>query len=92
MIPYTSSIALFYFGVGDYRYIIADFPKYYFFSKRYIPIVKSEMRRLSIAQPESVNNYLNRVEHLFQHYLLDKKIESIEQSRINYLKIRKVAD
>ena len=43
MIPYTSSIALFYFGVGDYRAIIIDFPMKLLTRDEFVPIAKPNM-------------------------------------------------
>ena len=46
-----------YFGVGDYRAIIADFSIELFMGSGFIPIAKAEMNRLNLAQLKSVNNY-----------------------------------
>ena len=45
--PSKLSILPYYFGIGDHRVIIADFPIKYFIGEGFVPIMKSEMRRLT---------------------------------------------
>ena len=76
--PILTSILLHYFGVGDYRCFIVDFLKSLFFSKDLIPLARSNMRRLTLVQLWSVQNYLEKAEQLLDHYRVGIKI--------NYLK------
>ena len=58
----STSILLHYFRVGDHRCIIADFLREVFFGSQTISIVKAKMRRLSLSQPQSVTNYIQKAE------------------------------
>ena len=53
-----ASIALFYFGVGNYRAFIIDFPYKALFGSDFILIVKLEIRRLISCQETVVDNYI----------------------------------
>ena len=48
--------------MGDHRCFIANFSKDLFFGSETIPIGKAEMHQLSLAQPQSVTNYIQKVE------------------------------
>ena len=75
--PSSISVLLHYFSVGDHRCFIADFSKDLFFGEGTIPIVKAEMHRLSLSQPQSVTNYVEKAELLLTYHKIDKKINSI---------------
>ena len=62
------SIIPHYFSIGDHRAIVADFLKNTFFGDRYIPIIRPEIRRLLMAQPQSISNYIKRSKQLFIHH------------------------
>ena len=49
VIPSSLSILLYYFSIGDHRCFIVDFPMEYFIGEGTIPIVQSEICRLTTS-------------------------------------------
>ena len=76
--PYTSSIALFYLGIGDYRIFIIDFPIELVIGDRFILICRPSMRRLISCHPSSVSNYIQHLEFLFKYYRIKEKLDALE--------------
>ena len=52
---------------------------------RFIPIVHPEMRRLTLSNKGSVNQYLSRVQTLFYYHQINKKIDRLKENW-NHLK------
>ena len=68
-----TSIAPFYFRVGNHYAFIVDFPMEILFRDKFVPLARSEMRRFS-KQLSSVEKYLQKGEALFTHYKMDRKV------------------
>ena len=68
----------YYFGVGDHRCFITDFPKSLFFGKDLILIARSNIRRLTLVQLWLVQNYLEKAEQLLDHHRVGMKIDDLK--------------
>ena len=83
------SILLHYFRVGDHRCIIADFLREVFFGSQTISIIKAEMCRLSLSQPQSVTNYIQKAEQLLTYHKIDNKINAIKREWPHLTQLKK---
>ena len=75
MILSTSSIAPFYFRVGHHRVIIVNFLIELIIEDEFVLMAKPSIRKLISNQPQSVDNYIQRGEKLFNHYKIPEKID-----------------
>ena len=78
--PIVVSIKPHYFRVGDYCCIINDFPSEILLGLGFILICKSEIQQLTLAQPNSVKNYLERAITSFEYHKINKKLNKIDRN------------
>ena len=83
------SILPHYFGVGDHKCIIVNFLREIFFRLQTIPIVKAKMHRLSLSQPQSVKNYIQKAEQLLTYHKIDQKINLIKRDWPHLTQLKK---
>ena len=50
------------------------------FGKGYLPLFISQIYRLIIDQPGSIQNYLSRVEELFEKHKIQEKLSSFQNN------------
>ena len=74
----ASIMAPFYFGAGDHRVLVVDFPMEYVMCSRFIPMCRLLMIRLISCQPKSMSNYLAHSEFLFKHHRTKEKLHRLE--------------
>ena len=55
---------------------------------RFIPIVRLEIRRLTLSQKGSVDQYLKRVDKLFNYYQIEYTYTELETIGVAILKIK----
>ena len=82
--PSTLSIAPFSFEVGDHQAFIVDFQLDSLLGDEFVPIAKPEIRHLISSQEQSVYNYINRGEELFNHHKVSEKIERLSSNQEKY--------
>ena len=78
LVPYSISITLFYFEVGNHRVFIVDFLYEVLLGNEFVPIVKPNIRRLISYQEIAVENYIMRGEELFERYKIVEKLKKLE--------------
>ena len=77
LLPYVTSILPHYFRVRDHRCFVADFTNMVFIEEESLPMVRVGMRWLSLVQPRSVKNYLEKVEQLIDLHRIEHKIQKL---------------
>jgi len=81
--PIAASIIPFWFGIGNHRAFIINFPINVILGKEFISIYKPQMYRLISVQPKLVENYLQKAENLFIEYKIEEKLENLKKSWTN---------
>ena len=56
---------------------IVDLPSDFLLGDEFVSLVKASMRRLILSQPQSVHNFMSRVESLFEHNQLQRKVANL---------------
>ena len=77
--PCGSSIALFYFEVGNYRAFIIDFLYEALLESEFALIVKLAIRRLVSCQETAVENYITKGEELFKRHKMVEKLSELKE-------------
>ena len=78
LIPLAVSIALVNFGARDYRAFIVDFLVDLILENKFISICRMEIRRLISCKLQAVDNYLHRIEILFNQYRMQENVVSLQ--------------
>jgi len=78
LIPLAVSIALVNFGARDYRAFIVDFLIDLILENKFISICRMEIRRLISYKLQAVDNYLHRIEILFNQYRMQENVVSLQ--------------
>ena len=66
--PTIVSITPFYFRAGNHRLFVLDFQLETILGSEFIPICKVDIKRLISSQLQSVTNYIERSEQLFEEH------------------------